>query len=316
MASRFVVVFLIAAGCAHGPVAPGVAVARLRVEAQAGAKSGVCDGKLARAFLAATAQLPEIAPRTLWRDAKRRRWATQAGPELQKQIVDEEYYYNTRYGTPLAYCRAFEVSGLDGLDGLRLLDFGYGGIGPLRLNATLGADAVGVDVDPSLPIVYSWPGDTGAVGRGRVTLVDGHFPTDTRVAAAVGSGYDVVISKNTLKEGYVHPKKPDPRYDIGVDDESFVRALRALLKPGGRLVIYNIAPAANAPGKPYRSWADAPLPFPRALLEKAGFRVVAYDVDDGPALRKLAHALEWDKGDEPTDIEHDLFARYTVAVAE
>jgi len=53
------------------------------------------------------------------------------------------------------------------VDGKRILDFGYGTVGHLRLLASLGADMVGVEVDPLLRALYSAPGDQGAIARAR-----------------------------------------------------------------------------------------------------------------------------------------------------
>ena len=55
------------------------------------------------------------------------------------------------------------------------------------------------------------------------------------------------------------------------------------LKPGGRVLIYNICPAPSLPGQPYKSWAEA-CPFDRAVWESAGFRVVAFDRDDSETI--------------------------------
>jgi len=216
------------------------------------------------------------------------------------------------FAAACAYCRALDLFAVDGVAGKRVLDFGYGTIGHLRLLALLGADATGVDVDPMLPVLYGAPGDQGAIGAGRVRVVSGHFPGDPAVRAAVGSGYDLIISKNTLKEGYVHPLEPDPRYAIGVDDAAFVRALYDALKPGGRLLIYNLSPAPNGPGRPYRAWADARTPFSRALFESTGFRVIDYEHDDTETARALGRALGWDHEDPPMDLANDLFGVYTL----
>ncbi|HET9480609.1 MAG TPA: hypothetical protein VFP98_02545 [Candidatus Polarisedimenticolia bacterium] len=65
-------------------------------------------------------------------------------------------FLNTRYGSPLAYARALEIvsdSGMTDLSGRRVLDVGYGGIGHLRLMASLGAEFVGVEVDPLLALL-------------------------------------------------------------------------------------------------------------------------------------------------------------------
>jgi SAM-dependent methyltransferase len=290
------------------------------------------SSELVKQFLAATADLPEVSPRVAYRDEATRQYYAEAEaaalPEearksLQKLDLDDSYYYNTRYGTPLAYARPLEVlskAGLTGITGRKLLDFGYGSVGHLRLLAGLGADVVGVEVDPLLKILYGGAGDQGPIkgrlGRdGSVTLLHGQFPADPGVAKAAGEGYDLIISKNVLKNGYIHPEQPvDPKrlVHLGVDEETFVAALHRALKPGGRVMIYNLCPAPAPPGKPYIPWADGRSPFPESLWIKAGFKLIAFDRDDSAAARAMGHALGWDQGDSPMDLEKDLFALYTL----
>jgi SAM-dependent methyltransferase len=211
-------------------------------------------------------------------------------------------------------------AGLESVAGRKILDFGYGTIGQLRLLAGLGADITGVDVDPLLRALYSAPGDQGVVkGRrghdGRLRLIDGRFPADKAVQAAVGGGYDLILSKNTLKRGYVHPERPvDKRrlLNLDVDDTDFLKSLHTALKPGGRLLIYNISPAPSPPDRPYKNWADGRCPFPLALWESSGFRVIAFDRNDSDSIRAIAHALGWDRGDAPIDLKKDLFAMYSL----
>src|SRR5205823_1475983 len=120
--------------------------------------------------------------------------------------ADEEVYYNTKYGSPLSYSRPIDLLASRGVSfapKTKLLDFGYGYVGHLRLLAGLGLDANGIDVDPMLRALYAEDGDQGVVdGKGTVRLLDGEFPKDPRVVAAVGGGYDVILSKNVLKKGY------------------------------------------------------------------------------------------------------------------
>ena len=44
----------------------------------------------------------------------------------------------------------------------------------------------------------------------------------------------------------------------------------------------------------------------------AGFRIVAFDRDDSDAIRRLAHALGWDRGESAMDLKNDLFAKYSL----
>ena len=288
--------------------------------------------KLARRFLQATAQLPHIEPRamlhdsartTFWWESEAATLADSARARLVKRTLDEQFYYNTRYGSPLAYARALELlanAGLGDPQGLRIADYGYGTVGHLRLLASLGVDAVGIEVDPMLKKLYSMPGDQGEVRgsgavAGHVRLVHGSFPAGPGVSEEVGEGFDLFISKNTLKNGYIHPAQPvNPRMlvHLGVDDTSYVRAIARILKPGGYAMIYNLSPAPAPADKPYIPWADGRCPFPRELWEAEGFRVIEFDRDDGPAARAIGHALGWDQGSRPMDLDRDLFAHWTL----
>ncbi len=298
-------------------------VARIRRDAEALAPQFATP--LARKFLGAGASLPAVGPRAIYHDPATKAFRTErdvagldaaAREGLKKLPVDEGFYYNTRYGSPLAYARPLELlgaAGLDGLDGRKLVDFGCGGVGPLRLLASLGADAVGVDVDPMLAALYSEPGDLGPFRTGRVSLVIGRYPADEAVRKAVGGGWDVFLSKNTLKRGYVRPDSGRAAIDLGMADASFLEALRDGLKPGGFALIYNLGPAPAPPGQPYRPMADTRSPFSKADWEAAGFRVDAHDRDDTPAARALGAALSWGEGPGAMDLETDLFATYTLA---
>ena len=112
------------------------------------------------------------ATRAAWSDAPVARLPPERRATLTRRELDAAFYWETNYGSPLSYVRAVDVlaaAGLAELSGKRVVDFGYGTVGQLRLMATLGADAIGVDVNPLLPALYSGPADQGPVGRGHVT---------------------------------------------------------------------------------------------------------------------------------------------------
>jgi hypothetical protein len=299
---------------------------------EARASAPLFHSRLVADFLGGVSRLPTVAPRTVAFDSARTRyWSASEYASLSESVrgslitrdLGESFYYSTRYGTPLAYARPLEilaVHGLSSLSGRRLADFGYGTIGHLRLLAAMGADVTGIEVDPLLPALYSQPGDQGEIAgakpSGRLRLLTGHWPAEVAIARQVGQGYDLFVSKNTLKNGYLHPAEPvDPRrlVHLGVDDSAFVRAMFGMLKPGGWALIYNLCPAPAPPGKPYLPWADGRSPFPRAMLESAGFEVLEFDAEDSPEARRMGHALGWDDPDgAQMDLEHDLFATYTL----
>jgi SAM-dependent methyltransferase len=285
---------------------------------------------LGQTLLRAAEGAPSYTSRTVYRRGKAREWldaaafAKLAAAERTgwtPVTIDEETYQGLFYGSPLAYLLPLERLGAAGfgtLRGKRVADFGHGGIGQLRLFAELGAEVVGIDVDPLQSVLYSVPGDQGPLGKagGSVRLVHGRFPADPKVVAAVGGGYDLFLSKNTLKRGYIHPdQKVDRRMlvNLAVDDSAFLKAVASALKPGGWFVIYNLSPAPNVAGKPYRPWADGRCPFSPEDLAAAGFETLIRDAVDNKAARALGAALGWNKPPDNMKLDDDLFALVTVA---
>ena len=319
----------IAAAASPSPADTSSTLKTLREEAQA--LRPLFPSKLVQDFLDGVQRLPSPGPRAISFDSSRTRFynatAFAALPETARarhitRNLGEGFYYNTRYGSPLAYARPLEILAARGFDPRtkRIADFGYGTAGHLRLLAMLGADVHGIDVDPLLTALYSQPGDQGVLpgkgnNKGRVTLHEGRWPAEPAIDAAVGAGYDLFLSKNTLKNGYIHPERPvDPRMlvDLGVADTTFVRELAATVKPGGLVMIYNLSPAPSPADQPYKPWADGRCPFPRSLWEAEGFEVLEFDRDDSAPARAMGHALGWDAGPNPMNLESDLFGHYSL----
>lgn len=302
----------------------------IRAEAEAYAQH--CETPLARDFLASARGLPAITEtRVVY--ANRATGAAMTAEEFERadedaregferQEAGERFYYLTRYGTPVAYARALEIASpfLGGsVDGKRVFDFGHGGIGQLRMLASLGADVVGCDISEVIAAMYA--GDLGEVPRadvagegenGSVDLLVGRFPAEKDLVDRAGAGYDLVMSKNTLKLGYIHPEREaDPRtvIDLGATDEEFLDAVHAMLNPSGIFMIYNLYPKPSAPDEPYRTWADGRCPFARELCEARGFEIVIYNRDDTDAARTLGRTLGWE---DSLDLEADLFGMVTI----
>jgi hypothetical protein len=321
-----IVVLLAAVAASDGAGTPRPSV----LPAEARKLRPLAKSELGRAFLEAAEAASPYAARTVYRRGKAREWlGASAFARLTPgdraawtpMTIDEGTYQGLFYGSPLAYLLPLErlgAAGFGGLRGKRVADFGHGGIGQLRLFAELGAEAVGIDVDPLQPVLYAAPADQGRLGKagGSVKLVHGRFPADRKVVAAVGGGYDLFLSKNTLKRGYIHPaRKVDPRLvvNLGVDDPTFLKAVANGLKPGGWMVIYNLSPAPNVAGKPYRPMADGRCPFSARDLAAAGFETLVRDGVEDKAARALGAALGWDKAPVNMKLEDDLFALVTIA---
>jgi SAM-dependent methyltransferase len=232
-----------------------------------------------------------------------------------KQVsIDESTFYYSRYGSPLAYSRALDLavsSGYEGKAGSRVFDFGYGSIGHIRMMALSGLHVVGVDVAPLLKVMYS--DASGKLGTGSVQVFDGRFPADESLAEKVGGAFDLVLSKNVLKRGYIHPSREvsDQRMliELGVDDPTFLAKIAAILKPKGLFVIYNFCPPKAGPNANYIPWAEGESPFTREAFTAAGFEILHFDVVDDVEARRLGQALGWDAS---MNLEKDLFAWYTI----
>jgi hypothetical protein len=48
------------------------------------------------------------------------------------------------------------------------------------------------------------------------------------------------------------------------------------------------------------------------MLEAKGFEVIEFDRNDDDFARRMGQALGWDRGDQPMDLQNDLFALYTI----
>lgn len=313
-----------------GPETIGATVAKLTAEAAA--LPPLLHSRWAVEFVAAVPQLVPVSPRRLYHSPDGRLYLSESEARAQRpgpaglaglvaDSADEASYYVGSLGSPLFHARLIDLIA-EGqaakLAGKRGLDLEVGAIGPLKLMAGAGMDAVGVSASPRLRALYSLPGDQGPValpGRelsGHVTLLHGSFPADPSLRARVGSGYEFVLAKNVLLRGYIHPTSdvpPESRRDLGLPDADYLRALRDTLRPGGRLLIYNLCPSPSP--AVYEPGSDCRCPFDRADLQAAGWVVRDYDRNDTEAARQYAAALNYDRPPQSLRID-SLYALYTL----
>lgn len=143
----------------------------------------------------------------------------------------------------------------------RLLDLGCGLGQHSLLLASLGADVLGVDLDPACAALATKRKAYYERRLGRtlpVRFQQCRFPQD---AAALGGPFDLVFSYSA----FMHMTPIDET----------VRALAGLIRPGGRFFLWDIN--SRAPGLARSHYARS-LPTPdetRATLERHGFRVDA-----------------------------------------
>jgi hypothetical protein len=248
-------------------------------------------------------------------DSKKPASAEKYQPASPEEVT--EIFYNTAYGSPLAYVRALDVASKQGLrltPQNKVADFGFGNIGQLRMFAQMGLLATGIDDSDMLKDLYSNADDVGPYGNGSVQLAFGKFPQDDAIVQRVGTGLQLFISKNTLKRGYIHPErepgKPEWLIHLGVSDEVFLRAIHDSLESGGYFVIYNICPKPTPLDKPFQPWTDGRSPFSEEQLKAAGFDVKQFNIDDTIFVREMAKVLHWQE--QGMDLD-DLSVLYTIA---
>lgn len=244
-------------------------------------------------WLKSVKTLKSVKPTTWYCTEDKDRCAPKPGEGLVAREVNDEFVY-ARITEPLGYTRVFELLSSLGWQpkGKKVLDFGYGNLGQLLMLSSLGAKVHGVEVDRLLV------DGTKDISKSLV-LHHGHFAGDEKLVKEIGTGFDLWISKNTLKRGYVKPLEGKAVIELGGDA---LKIIASEVKAGGYFVIYNLAPAQK---KPYLPMADGHSPFSKEELQTAGFEVISFDVDDSKLARELGNSLEW--GDEK------LFATYTIA---
>jgi hypothetical protein len=321
-------------GCARSPPSAPLSITtaaqQLRYDAQAVAT--LTTSAPAREFLNAAAFLPRQPLREVYVNkalrqtlspAQHSQLSSEARVGFERVLHDEAFYYATFYGTPVAYVRPLDIAaqhGLRSLVGARVLDLGYGAIGAVRMMAAAGAQVSAIDVDSLLPALYREPSDQGVVRgsaaasdtrAGSLTLFNGVFAGDAALTQTVGRDHDLIVSKNTLKRGFMKPTGGrKPWVEFGVPDATLLTALHQALKPGGLLVIYNLAGKFD-PTKPS---TDGRSPFDRAAFEAAGFEVLALDAPDDASARAMGQALGWQK--DMGALSENLFGLVTVVRAK
>ncbi len=236
--------------------------------------------------------------------------------KLRELNINPSNYYATFYGSPLVYARTLDLLHQYAPDftinNANIIDLGYGQLGQLRLWAQMGANVTGVEIDPILTTIYDnceAVGDLNQPNAGSVTLIEGSWPNQESTRNQVGDGYDLFISRNLLKHGYVKPEKLNPNFPPPVGwemtDAEMLGHLYDILNPGAIVIIESLGPKPD-PSKP---WSDISNPWPESAWTKAGFTVLAHDQDESTYARTMGAALGWD---ERMNLETDLFGVYSV----
>jgi hypothetical protein len=312
----------------HGCVTPSMhrlqSSATAAIVKDADAIAPLMKQAAAREFLKAAATLKAQTPRIVYTHQSTRRSITPIEYEamnaneregFERVEHDETFYFSTYYGSPVAYARALECAGAHGLatlDNAKILDLGYGAIGGMRMMAGAGAGVSAVDVDSTLPALYREPLDQGAMlginaRTGRLTLYNGVFAGNTTLTKLIGREFNLIVSKNTMKRGFMKPASGGKALvSFEASDEVLLDTIYDSLAPGGLFVIYNIM-AGFDPGKPA---TDGYSPFTREQFAKANLNVLALDANDDAAVRAMGRALGWET--QMGDLEKNLFALCTV----
>ncbi len=319
------------AGAEAQPARPGVLG---YYDTQADRVEPLVESALAKAFVDQTRALPAIEPYKIYilpatvpeavTVEQYDRLPVEAREPLRPFTIKTQQYYETIFGSPLRYARPVDLlataGGLDTLEGKKILDFGYGQIGQVRMMAMCGAHVVGTDVSSLVATLYERESDvevTGSAGKtGSITLHQARWPAGERAIDLVGEGYDVFIARDVLRAGKMDPQaelEAQHRVRLDVYPDFFLAELNRIMNDGGLVMIYNTGfnPPEDWPDR--RLGADISSPFSRQQWADAGFELLALDANDDEAMRELGYALDMDKGENGINLERFLFARYTLA---
>jgi len=276
---------------------------RLRQEAEALAL--LTPSRWARSFLRFGASLAPLAGTTLLRDRQSGQYHARASvgavsgharQQLSRRRLADDFWSHA-HGSFLAYARLLSLleprSGAS-LPG-KLLDLGCGAGTQLRALAAAGVHAWGIESSPLFAAFYDLHfqklhRSPPVWDAGGARIVGGPFSGHAAVLGAVGRAFDLVLAKNVLKPGCLRPGHgQEPQTVLGVQSGRFLRAVRQLLRPGGRFAVYNIYPSADNAAP----WARTGPPFARRTWLNAGFDIDVFEEDDSAAIREVALVLGW-----------------------
>ncbi|UCC30531.1 MAG: hypothetical protein JSU86_20320, partial [Phycisphaerales bacterium] len=218
---------------------------------------------------------------------------------------------NTPCDAPRVFARLLDIfatTGIERVEGLKILDFGLCSIRHLGALARLGVNVVGAQTGCCLTHMCSdWEemGDlTGPDGQvGHLEVINARtFHREAEVCEA-DEGYDLITFRNLLQkvpeEDYFSPE-PWTQTSLGTTKEGFLQRIYDTLSPGGHVLSYSVGVdpfiAENAIDKP--------------LWESAGFQVIAFDHDDRGAALGIGMELGWDE--QATPLEENVRAMYTL----
>ncbi len=293
------------------------------------------ETQAAREFLAEVPELPEIQPRRIFvrqsavpdgiSEAEFQMLSDEIKDQLIAQDIGMTKYYQTIYGSPLAYARPLDIAagaaGWESFNEKKIFDFGYGQIGQLRLLAQCGADVTGIESSSLISAMYTLPGDTGEItggsgANGSLRLFQGYWPAGQFARENVGTGYDLIMARNVLRKGPMDLENVDVRPELRVrlrtTHEMFLARTNQALKTGGYAIVYNIGGAGPELWEQFPA-SDFSCPFTREQWEAAGFELLALNEADDEPARKIGKALFLDRGANGISLETNLYAQYTLA---
>ena len=320
---------------------PQDTLARLRGMAETIGEIAVSS--TSKAFLAAVDDLEEKPRRFVYYDRGLKRVYTQdeyaqlPAPErrgLQLGGVTSLTYYEgqSRRDFPLYTARHLDLAlgdtrfaDAENVPGMRVFDLQFATPTVGVLLASMGAEVVGVEDDALATKLYNAPSDEGEIDGadgapgGSLNLVFGNWPGDEDVRREVGGGFDLILIDSTLFKGtYFRPPPrgigtiPVPPPELGASPEQYVDALYQALKPGGRVFFTARTIPQSRQRMAYRPDLDGRFPFERDVVDRAGFRVIAWGQDDSQTLRDLVRRLNSEGINSGAPALAPLYSAYTI----
>jgi hypothetical protein len=216
-----------------------------------------------------------------------------------------------RFDAPRVYARLLDIlaaDGVEGVEGLRVLDFACCDIRHLQSLARLGADVVGVQTGFSLTGMCNDWDDVGEISGpdgqvGHLEVIQAHTLHPKGEARDLGDGYDIITFRNLLQassEEDYFAQEEWTHTSLASSKEELVERVYDALSSGGRVLSYSVGVEPFLDESAIES----------SLWESAGFEIVEFDREDRGAAFGLGMELGWDGQAAP--LEDNVRARYTL----
>lgn len=157
----------------------------------------------------------------------------------------------------------------------RVLDIGAADGAFLEAIASAGAEASGLE-KASIQVSAAETRGVFRMFRGDTAQIDGET-------------FDLIVSRNTLKKGFIRPDTGSPMIRLGATIEQTLSSISNAMQEDALFCIFNVSPTDQASAS--QPHADGRCPFTVAELEHHGFEVLLFDENLTALTKACARAV-------------------------